>query len=128
MDVSREEFNKMVGKEIKRHRLARGYKKLAPFAERIGIKADTYRKYESGTIAISLENAWTIAAALECTLDELVGRDMAEKLNIISSLDFMERDIIAKFRDMDAEGKIATFNNFQYFVVSLEEGGSEEPL
>ncbi|NHM14466.1 helix-turn-helix domain-containing protein [Xiamenia xianingshaonis] len=122
--MPRDEFNKMVGERIKQKRIEAGYTRLPLFAEeKLGIKPDTYRRYEMGTVALSLELAWRIADVLEMTLDELVGRTFASKLVISDDLDPIERHILERFRGLEAEDKIDVYNKVEYFIVNLEEGG-----
>lgn len=127
-EMTRDEFNKMVGLRIQKARMEK-WPRIPYFLKQTGlddIKPDTYRKYESGAISLSLEVAWRIADALGKTLDDLVGRDFASKLVISDSLDPMERHILQRFRDLKAEEKIKAYNNIEYFIVSLEKGGPTE--
>lgn len=66
--------------QLQRIRKARGYKSAKAFAEFIGMSPRTYTNYEQGVSSLTLELAWEFADALECTLDELAGRNFkAEK-------------------------------------------------
>ena len=55
-------------------RKAAGYTSAKSFAESIGMSVETYTQYEQGQRNMSLEVAWELADALDCTLDELAGR------------------------------------------------------
>ncbi len=122
-----EGFNQKVGRRIQTIRL-KDWPRIPHFLKKtdLDIKPDTYRKYESGAISLSLETACKIADALNVSLDDLIGRNFAKKLVISDSLDPMERHILQRFRDLEAEEKIKAYNNIEYFIVSLEEGGPTE--
>lgn len=60
---------------LKELRQARGWKSARAFAESIGMQEKTYRNYEQGVRNLYLDVACQLADALECTLDELAGRD-----------------------------------------------------
>lgn len=51
-----------------------GYKSSRDFAEKIGVPAPTYTRYESNPDKIPLRNAWAIADELGCSIDAVVGR------------------------------------------------------
>lgn len=61
--------------QLQRIRKEKGFKSAKAFAEHIGMSKNTYTNYEQGTRPITLELAWEFADALECTLDELAGRE-----------------------------------------------------
>lgn len=54
-----------------------GFKSAKEFAEHIGMNVKTYTNYEQGTANMTLEKAWELADALDCSLDELAGRDFS---------------------------------------------------
>ena len=60
---------------IQNLRINAGFKSAREFAETSGIKLSTYTNYEKDSSRIPLENAVKIANALNCTLDDLAGRD-----------------------------------------------------
>lgn len=68
------EFYKQVGASLQRIRKAAGFKSARSFAEHIKMNPQTYTDYEQGKSMFSYERAWTIADALNCSLDELGGR------------------------------------------------------
>ena len=51
-----------------------GYRSSREFAEKIGVPAPTYTRYESNPDKIPLKNAWAIADELGCSIDAVVGR------------------------------------------------------
>lgn len=61
--------------QLQRIRKEKGFKSAKAFAEHLGISPGTYTQYEQGQIGLTLEKAWEFADALECTLDELAGRE-----------------------------------------------------
>lgn len=65
---------KAIGKNLQRIRKDAGYKSAASFANVLGVKTGTYTSWEQGESIFSYEQAWEIADALHCTLDELGGR------------------------------------------------------
>ena len=59
-------------------RKAAGYKSAREFAEKIGMPVATYTDYEQGRRSFTLERAWEFADVLDCSLDELAGRDFKD--------------------------------------------------
>ena len=57
-----------------------GFKSARAFAEHIGMPVATYTDYEQGRRSFTLEKAWEFADALECSLDELAGREMTPEM------------------------------------------------
>lgn len=79
-----------------------GFKSAKAFADYIGINVSTYTKYEQGTSEMSLELAWTFADALDCTLDELAGRNPPGESN---GGDPTLRRIAENFESMNSTGR-----------------------
>lgn len=75
MPASASDFRKRIGRHLQQRRKAAGYKSAKAFAERIGVNPNTYTQYEQGLSGFSYEKAWEIADVLDCTLDELGGRE-----------------------------------------------------
>lgn len=65
---------KQIGKNLQRLRKDAGFKSAKAFAESIGFNPGRYTSYEQGERAFTYEQAWEMADALHCTLDELGGR------------------------------------------------------
>lgn len=61
--------------QLQRIRKDRGFDSAEAFATHIGMKVGTYTDYEQGRRRFTLERAWEFADVLDCTLDELAGRD-----------------------------------------------------
>lgn len=61
--------------QLQRIRKQRGFKSARAFADHIGMNPHTYTDYEQGRRTFTLESAWEFADALNCTLDELAGRE-----------------------------------------------------
>ncbi len=66
---------KRIGKSLQNRRKGAGFSSAGKFAAHMEISTDTYTGYEQGRIALPLDKAWEFADELNCTLDELVGRD-----------------------------------------------------
>lgn len=52
-----------------------GFSSAREFAEHMGINVKTYTNYEQGVSSMTLERAWEFADVLNCSLDELAGRE-----------------------------------------------------
>ena len=74
-EITKKEFRKNVGKQIQKLRKDAGYTSAKAFAERIGFNPNTYTQYEQGVSGFNYEQAWIMADALECSMDELGGRE-----------------------------------------------------
>lgn len=61
--------------QLQKVRKKAGFKSAKAFAEHMGLNPNTYTDYEQGRIDFTLEKAWEFADALNCTLDELAGRE-----------------------------------------------------
>lgn len=72
-------------------------------SSKLGVKADTYRKWESEANAIPLARAWECADVLHCSLDELAGREK-------SVLSAEESELLRLFRSTDARGRETILN------------------
>lgn len=81
-----------------------GFSSAKAFAEHMGISASTYTQYEQGQRSMSLEKAWEFADVLNCTLDELAGREFhpAEE----RSADPFESELVDAYRSLDVRGKM----------------------
>lgn len=56
-------------------RKAAGYKSRKAIAEALGISERKYKSWETEEVRLTLEDACDIADLLDCSLDELAGRD-----------------------------------------------------
>lgn len=68
-------LQKRIGKNLQKFRKSKGYKSANSFADKVGMAYSAYVEYEQGRVALPMDKAWEFADELECTLDELVGRD-----------------------------------------------------
>ena len=68
-------LQKRIGKNLQKFRKSKGYKSAHSFADKVGMAYSAYVEYEQGRVALPMDKAWEFADELECTLDELVGRD-----------------------------------------------------
>ena len=77
-----------------------GFKSAKAFAEHIGMPTATYTKYEQGNTKLTLLQAWEFADALDCTIDEIAGREPPE-----ASLTDDEWDVVDGYRTADESQK-----------------------
>lgn len=68
-------LRKHIGRSLQSMRKRAGFKSAKQFAEAVGINPNTYTQYEQGLTGFSFDTAITMADALNCSLDELGGRD-----------------------------------------------------
>lgn len=68
--------------------------------ERLGVKADRYRKWEGGVNGMPLDHALAACSILRCSLDELAGR-------VAPSLGPDEERLLELYRSTDARGRLA---------------------
>lgn len=79
-----------------------GYKSAKAFADYIGMPVGTYTDYEQGRRMFTLERAWAFADALDCTLDELAGRNPPGKSN---GCDPTLKRIAENYESMNSTGR-----------------------
>lgn len=60
---------------LQKMRKAAGWKSARAFAEHIGMPVDTYTQYEQGKRTMNIEVAWDLADELNCTIDQIAGRE-----------------------------------------------------
>lgn len=82
---------------LKDLRKAAGYKSAREFAEAVGINPSTYANYEHGSREPGLEQAASIARALGCSIDDIVGSE--------AGLDGDEEYVLFALRRVDADGR-----------------------
>lgn len=63
--------------QLMRLRKEAGYRNRDDFAKALGLNPLTYKGWETGRTRLKLEDACDIADFLQCTLDELAGRDFS---------------------------------------------------
>lgn len=105
----------MAENSLRRLRRAAGFSSAKAFAEHVGIPAPTYAKYEQiddgPDTSMPIKNAWTIADALGCSIDSLVGRgtDVPENsesgifLRQFESLSEDGRRLVSEFMELAAK-------------------------
>ena len=91
-------LRKAVGKNLQRLRKAAGFSSAVAFAEKVGINKNTYTQYEQGISGLSYERAWELADALECSLDELGGREWPGEQQALSA---EEQQLVSDYRRID---------------------------
>lgn len=80
-----------------------GFKSARAFAESIQMNPTTYTQYEQGIRNFTLEKAWEFADALNCSLDELAGRQWPPE--DASRTDPAREEIIACYDGSNAENR-----------------------
>lgn len=81
-----------------------GFKSARAFAESIDMNPTTYTQYEQGIRNFTLEKAWEFADALECSLDELAGRQWPPE-GAASSEDPMRDELVKCYDASTAENR-----------------------
>ncbi len=87
--------------QMKQLRVRKGLKQ-SEVAKRLNMPTRRYGSYEREERAISLIDAARVADVLECTLDELAGRDFQPNDNSLTS---DESNLVGIFRESNAQGK-----------------------
>jgi len=88
--------------QLKQLRIRRGLKQ-SEVAKMVGMPTRRYGSYEREERAITLTDAARIADVLECTLDELAGRDFPP--SAANNLTAEERELVDLYRDTDERGQ-----------------------
>lgn len=94
-------------------RRAHGFKSARDFAEAADIPANTYARYESKPESVPLERAWQIADLLECTLDEVYGREAPDTAD-------KRGDFQIFYDDLSPENR-SLMDEFRAFVAQREQ-------
>ena len=106
-------MKKAIGKALQAARRSAGFKSAKAFAEHMQYNVGTYTNWEQGKQMFSLEQAYEMANALGCTLDELGGRTYphenehaltAEEKRILDayrSADFVTRTLVLRALGLD---------------------------
>ena len=111
------ERRKRIGRQLQRLRKEAGYKSAAAFAKSLGIKTGTYTSYEQGEAAFTIERAWEMADKLNCSLDELLGRDYSHDNYAVTS---DERRLLSSYRLMDSQHREQLTNLAGSLVIASE--------
>ena len=81
-------------------RKAAGYRSAREFAQAIGVPATTYSRWERSSggpdTGLPMRAAWSMADALGCTIDQIVGR---------ADGDAARRDLNAEYRALSESGR-----------------------
>lgn len=97
-------FQKMIGKTLQANRKAAGFKSARAFAEHLGMEVSKYTEYEQGRVGLSYAQAWIMADALECSMDELGGREWP-KDGADQVLTADEHRLVDDYRRMEPEDR-----------------------
>ena len=93
-------------------------------AAQIGQTARVVGSWEREQSALPLEDAARIADVLNCTLDELAGRDFPASSD---SLTTNERQLVDLYRDTDERGRRSIMGNAIQQQDEFDRGGTENP-
>jgi transcriptional regulator with XRE-family HTH domain len=100
------------GSPLAELRHAAGYKTARSFAQAIDVPAATYSRWERASgnskSAIPLAAAWKMADALECTIDDVVGRNHATTGE--------DAGIVATYRALSASGRSRADEYLQFLL------------
>ena len=116
---------KIVGTALQRMRKIAGYKSAKAFAEAVGINPNTYTDWEQGRHMLSYEQAWQLADALECSMDELGGRQWPPEGTSPAALAADEAALVGDYRRMDEgdrPGFMTTAHALAYAGEAKKEG------
>lgn len=102
-----------MGKRIRERRIEKGWK-ISELAERADLGDDFLGKIERGQGIASLETVVKIANALNCGIDELVGKDVSSAVN------YLNADINKVVEAMNEQVR-KRFLEFIYFVAPFFE-------
>jgi len=64
-----------MAKTIQELRREKGYRSAREFADALGISPSSMSRYDKDPETIPVKVAWAMADALDCSIDEIVGRD-----------------------------------------------------
>jgi len=105
-------------------RIAAGFESANKFAEHLQIPPSTYTGYEQGKGMFTYERAWEMADALQCSMDELGGRQWPpEGMN--DPITPEEREIVDNFRrtsEDDRSSFVQTSRLYAYAGDAKKEG------
>ena len=107
---------KQVGKRLQAARKAAGFKSAKAFAEHLGIPVSKYTEYEQGRYGFTFEQAWQFADVLNCTLDELGGRDAPE----CHYADHRQEELNGYYECMNDTGKKLAVDSIKAMSSSVE--------
>lgn len=85
-----------------------GFKSAKAFAGKIGMNAYTYTNYEQGKANFTLAQAWEFADLLDCSLDELAGRQWPPEG--ASSPEPGEVSLVSAYRELSEKGREVAIN------------------
>ena len=118
---------KAVGKTLQRLRKEAGYSSAKKFAEHVGLNPNTYTQYEQGITGFNYEQAWLLADALGCSMDDLGGRDWPPGGDALLSPD--EAGLVGDYRRMEPEERETIAKTAHAFALAGEakKEGALEP-
>lgn len=112
---------KSIGKSLQTMRKAVGFKTAKSFAEHMGYNVGTYTNWEQGKQIFSFGQAWDMADALHCTLDELGGRKPPLTETPVAP---DEQTLLDGYRSIDSTARLAVRQLVD--TLSPEAGSAQE--
>ena len=115
---------KEIGDRLQELRVAAGFASANDFADVLGFNRGTYTGYEQGKGMFSYEKAWKMADALQCSMDELGGRQWPPEAADARAPG--EGELIDCYRAADGRGRDAIMSAARHERDSSEgEGGMQ---
>jgi len=105
-------------------RKAAGYKSRGAIAAELGVPEDTYKTWETGKVNLSLKRACQIADLLDCSLDEMCGREVPDQA---SFSDPREAELHQCWQSLDEPGRTATLATAHALATSQETADDTHP-
>lgn len=97
----------------------------AELGKAVGVSMRKVSGWERSETDITLVDAARVADVLDCTLDELAGRDFPK--SAANALTTDERQLVDLYRGTDERGKRSIVGNALQQQDEFERGGTEEP-
>lgn len=89
-------------------------------SEKINIKFQNIYRWEKGDVLPSLPQLISLADFYSLSLDELIGRDNLQKINIINTLNKAENELLKVFREADERGQAFIYIYANGYVDALK--------
>ena len=128
--ATKKDARKEIGKHLQALRKSAGYTSAKAFAISIGFNPNTYTQYEQGISGFNYEQAWLMADALHCSMDELGGRAWPPEGEGPAALDRDERGLVEAYRRMhddDRPGFVSTANALAFAGDAKKEDAARLP-
>ena len=104
-----QEKRKQIGAALQAARKKAGFKSAQAFADAIEMSVNTYTNYEQGKNGLTDVLLWQFADAMNCSIDELVGRQWPPE-GASASADPGESSLVSAYRELSEEGREVAVN------------------